>query len=50
MFVGKARSLPKSGANDPSTLKALLSVGSGLTHKHYTRLKRLARDEHTSLL
>ncbi len=25
-------------------------VGSGLTHKHYTRLEKLARDKHSSLL
>jgi len=25
-------------------------VGSGLTYNHYTRLKRLAKDKHSSLL
>ncbi len=25
-------------------------VGSGLIHKHYTRLKRLSRDKHSNLV
>jgi hypothetical protein len=38
MFADKARSLPKRFRG--STL-----VGYSLTHKHYTRLNRLARDK-----
>ncbi len=29
---------------------AITRVGSGLTHKHWTRLERLFRDEHSSSL
>ncbi len=46
VFVGKARSLPKSGALERSFTR----VGSGLTHKIQDRLERLARDKHPSLL
>ncbi len=45
-FVGKARSLSQSGAPE----RLLNRVGSGLTHKDKTRLERLARDKHSSLL
>jgi hypothetical protein len=44
--VGKARSLPKSGASE----RFLNRVGPCFTYKHYTRLEKLARDKHTSLL
>jgi hypothetical protein len=44
--VGKARSLPKSGAPE----RLFIRVGSGLTHKHKTRLKKLDTDKHSSLL
>ncbi len=46
MFVGKAKSLPLSGAPE----SCFGAVGSSLTHKHTTRLERLARDKHSSLL
>jgi hypothetical protein len=46
MFVVKARSLPKSGAPE----RHFNFVGSGLTRKHFTRLERLARNKHPSLL
>jgi hypothetical protein len=48
MFLGKAKSLPKSVANERWT-------GSRLTHKYLTRLERLARKntlayyEHSSI-
>jgi hypothetical protein len=41
MFVGKARSLFKSGAPEWS----FTWVDSGLTHKQSIRLERLARDK-----
>ncbi len=41
---GKANSVPYSGA------RCFTRVGSGLTHKNQTRLERLARDKHSSLL
>jgi hypothetical protein len=41
MFVSKARYLLQSGAP--------VRVGSDLTHKHYTRLERLARYKESSL-
>jgi hypothetical protein len=41
MFVDKVRSIPFSGA--------LTRVGSGLAHKHYTRL-RIVEDKQSSLL
>ncbi len=41
MFVDKARSLPKQCFN---------LVGSGLTHKHKTRLEMFDRDGHSNLL
>jgi hypothetical protein len=40
LFVGKARSLPLSGAAESYFSR----VGSGLNCKHYTRLEKLARD------
>jgi hypothetical protein len=46
IFVVKARSLPKSGAPE----RQFTWVGSGLTRKHKTKLERLARDKHPSLL
>jgi hypothetical protein len=46
MFVGKASDLPKSGATE----KCFTWVGHGLARKHWTRLERLARDKHPSLL
>jgi hypothetical protein len=45
MFVGKASSLPESGAPE----MCFTWVGSWLTHKHYTILERLAGDKHSSL-
>jgi hypothetical protein len=41
MFVGKARSQPKSGAPERYFTRA----GSSLACKHYTRLERLATDK-----
>jgi hypothetical protein len=46
MFVGKARSLLLSGACE----RCFIHLGSSLTSKHETRLERLARDKHSSLL
>ncbi len=46
MFVGEDRSLPQSGAPE----RGFTQVGSCLTHKHQTRLERLARDAHSYLL
>ncbi len=46
MFTGKARSPPLSGVPE----RCITWVGSGLTCKHYTRLERLARHKHSSLL
>jgi hypothetical protein len=46
MFVGKARGLPDSGAPEI----CFTWVGPGLAHKHLTRLEKLARDKHSSLL
>ncbi len=46
MFVGKARSLPESGV----LFGCSTQVGYSLTHKHQSRLERLARDKHSSLL
>jgi hypothetical protein len=43
--VGKDRSLPQSGAPEGFFTR----VGSGLTHKHKTRLERLARNKYSSL-
>jgi hypothetical protein len=42
MFVGKAMSLPYSG----ETESCFTRVGTGITLKHKTRLKGLARDKH----
>ncbi len=46
LFVGKARSLPLSGAPE----RCFTWVGSWLICKHYTILERLSRDEHSILL
>ncbi len=46
IFVGEVRSLPQSGA----PRWCFTQVGSGLTCIHKTRLERLARDKHSSLL
>ncbi len=42
MFVGKAWDLPYSGASE----SCFTRVGSGLIHRHWTKLERLARDKH----
>jgi hypothetical protein len=41
-----ARSLSESGGPE----RCFTRLGSGLTYKHHTRLERLARDKHSSLL
>jgi hypothetical protein len=41
MFTGKSRAYPN---------EAPLRLAPGFTHKHCTRLERLARDKHSSLL
>ncbi len=46
MFVREARSLPLSVAPE----RCLTWGGSGLTSKYLTRLERLPRDNHSSLL
>ncbi len=46
IFVGKARSLPWSGTHETWFSR----LGSGHTHKHKTKLERLARDEYSKLL
>ncbi len=46
MFVGDTWSLPQSGAPE----RCFTRVSSGLTQKHETRLERLAKDKHSSLL
>jgi hypothetical protein len=46
MFVGKARSLAKSGTPE----RCYTCIGSGLTPKHKTRLESHAWDKHSSLL
>ncbi len=46
IFVGKARSLPKSVSSE----KDFTWVGSGLSNKHLTRLEKLARSKHSSLV
>jgi hypothetical protein len=46
LFVHEVRSLPYSEAPE----RIFTQVGSGLTHKHYTRLELLTRDKHTFLL
>jgi hypothetical protein len=46
MFVDEARSLPQSGTPE----RGFTLVGSGLTHKHWTRLEKLARDKHSIIL
>jgi hypothetical protein len=40
MFANKARSLPKGGASE----RCFTWSGSGLTHKYWTKLERLGRD------
>jgi hypothetical protein len=42
---GNARSLPLSGALE----RSFTQVSSCLTHKHYTRLERVAKDKYSSL-
>jgi hypothetical protein len=44
MFIGKARSLPKSG--EPKMCFA--RAGSGLIHKHLTRLESPNKDKYSS--
>jgi hypothetical protein len=46
MLVGKTFSLPLSEASE----RYCTQVGKGLTHKQLTRLERLARVIHSSLL
>ncbi len=46
MFFGKARGLPKCGATE----RCFNWEGSSLTSKHQTRMVRLARGKHSSLL
>jgi len=46
MFVGKARGLPYSGPPE----KCFTRVDDGLARKHWNRLEKLARAEHSSLL
>ncbi len=46
MFVGKAGSLPQSAASE----RCFICLGSSLTSKYQTRLERLARDKHCSIL
>ncbi len=46
VFVDKARSLTYSGARE----RYFTKVSSGLTDTHQTRLERLTRDKHSSLL
>jgi hypothetical protein len=46
LFVVKARSLPNSGSLETGSTK----IGSSLTWKHKTKLERLTRDKHSSLL
>jgi hypothetical protein len=46
LFAGKAKVLLQSGTHE----SFFTWVGSGLTFKHKTRLERLARDKHSSLL
>jgi hypothetical protein len=46
ILAGKARIQPKMGAPE----RCFTWVGSGLTHRHYTRLERVVREKHTSLL
>ena len=46
IFVGKARSLPYSGAPE----RFFDRVGSCFINSHLTRLERLVMDKHSSLL
>ncbi len=46
MFVGKAKSIPKSGAPE----MCFTQVGSGLTHKYQARLEKNPRGKYSSLL
>jgi len=45
-FVCKAKSLPESGAPE----RCFTWTGSSLTRKHYTKLERIFRNKHSSLL
>ncbi len=45
-YLGNARGLPQGGAPE----KCLTCEGSGLTHKHWTRLEKLTRLNHSNLL
>jgi hypothetical protein len=45
MFAGEARDYTNKAPFRLSTL----GQASGLTHKHYTRLEKLARDKNSSL-
>ncbi len=46
MFAGKARAYGSEASFRCSTL----GQPPGLTHQHYTKLERLAKDKHSSLL
>ncbi len=46
MFIGKCRSVTCSEA----TKRCFTQVGPGLTLKYYTRLERLTKNKHSSLL
>jgi hypothetical protein len=46
MFASKARSLPKSGSYERFSTR----VGSGLTCKQHTSLKRSGKDKRSNLL
>jgi len=45
MFVGQAGAYPSE-----APFSFFTRVGSGLTHKHLTRLEKLAEDKHSRLL
>ncbi len=46
MFAGKARAYP----SEAPFRCCILGYAPGLTHKHKTKLERLARDKHSRLL
>ncbi len=46
MFLGKARSLPTSGASE----RCFIHLGYSFTSKHKTKLERLAMDKHSNLV
>ncbi len=46
LFVGEARNIPLSGTPE----RCFSQLGFGLTCKHLTRLEKLVRDKHSSLL